>query len=212
MCNPKFTKDIQEYLDLSEHAVRHFYAGLDDCWQVYERALPHWDLSRIGKPLTEEEMERARKYVEQAGKYFHLKFSEGSLAGAVLQVAATGIRIYSTNKIIPDDCSDIVSPKARTAIPFCIGKRRYGLPVGLIVYAARNQYAHLEEDPHQVTTNVFHRLETAFWNNSFYDLAFDLGNPTIDIFANEILIVALGWNTYEIFRVEMEEMLSSLNT
>jgi hypothetical protein len=200
--------NVHEYLNLTEHAVRYFYAGLDDCWQVYERALEHWDLSRVGKPLTEEEMERARKYVEQAGKYFSLKFSEGTLAGAIFQVATTGIRLFSANNIIPDDCIDIVSPKAKSAIPFCIGKRLYGLPLGLIIYAARNQYAHFEEDPHQVTSNVFHQLTIAFWDNPLYDLAFDLGNPTIDIYANEILLGGLNWTTYEKFRSEMEELLN----
>ncbi|MCJ7622458.1 MAG: hypothetical protein MUO76_03065, partial [Anaerolineaceae bacterium] len=70
-----------EYLDLTEHAVRHFYLGLASCWDVYEQALVHWDISRIGKPLSEEEQLRAQKYVAQAGKYFDLKFSEGTLAG-----------------------------------------------------------------------------------------------------------------------------------
>jgi hypothetical protein len=95
--------EANEYLDQTEHAVRYFYAGLDDCWKVYERALQHWDTSRIGKPLTEEELERANRFVEQAGKYFDLKFSEGTLAGAIVQVAATSIRLFSKNTIIPDD-------------------------------------------------------------------------------------------------------------
>jgi len=201
--------NVQEYLDLTEHAVRHFYAGLDDCWQVYEQALEHWDLSRVGKPLTEEEMERARKYVEQAGKYFSLKFSEGTLAGAIFQDAATCIRLFSKNTTIPDDCVGMVSSKAKSAIPFCIGKRLYGLPIGLIIYAARNQYVHLEVDPHQVTTNVFHQLTVAFLDNPLYDLAFDLGNPTIEIYASEILIGGLNWTTYGEFRPEIEELLSS---
>jgi hypothetical protein len=199
--------DVREYLDLTEHAVRYFYTGLDNCRQVYEHALEHWDLSRIGKPLTEKEMERARKYVEQADKYFYLKFSEGTLAGAIVQVAATGIRLFSTNKVIPDDCIHIVTPKAEAAIPFCIGKRIYGLPIGLIIYAARNQYAHWEVDPHKVTTNIFHQLLNAFRNNLIYDLAYDLENPTIDIYANEILLGGLKWTSYEKFRSEMEELL-----
>jgi hypothetical protein len=199
--------NAREYLNLTEHTVRHFYAGLESCWQIYEHALQHWDVSRIGKPLTEEEMERARKFVEQAGEYFYLKFSEGTLAGAITQVAATGIRLFSSNKVIPDDCIDIVPPAAKSVIPFCVGKRKFGLPIGLIIYAARNQYAHWEEDPHQVTTNVFRQLVIAFWDNPLYDLAYDLGNPTIDIYANEILLGGLNWTTYEKYRTEMEELL-----
>ena len=95
--------DAREYLDMTENAVRHFYAGLDSCWKVYERALEHW-----------------------------------------------------------------------------------------------------EEDPHKVTASVFRQLVLTFWNNPLYDLAYDLGNPTIDIYANEILLSGLGWATYEKFRSELE--------
>jgi len=196
-----------EYLDLTEHAVQHFYAGLRSCWEVYERALEHWDISRIGQPLTGEETERARRYVEQAGKYFDLKFSEGTLAGAITQVAATGIRLFSTNTSIPDDCSDIVPGKAKAAIPFCIGGRMYGLPIGLIIYAARNQYAHWEEDPFEVTRNVFRKLALSFADNFFFDLAFVLENPTIQIYANEVLLGGLHWTTYEKYRHEMEALI-----
>ena len=201
--------NLKEYLDLTEHAVRYFYDGLDSCWKVYEQALDHWDISRIGKPLDEEERERAKRYVEQAGKYFSLKFSEGTFAGAITQVAATGIRLFSTNTEIPDDFREIVPKNAKSVIPFCIGERKYGLPIGLIIYAARNQYAHWEEDPHKITANVFRQLTIAFWNNPMYDLAYDLGNPTIDIYANEILLGGLGWTTYGKYRLEMENMLDS---
>lgn len=198
-----------EYLDLTEHAVRHFYKGLDSCWDVYESALEHWDMSRIGKPLTEEEQERAKQYVEKAGEYFYLKFSEGTLAGAITQVAAAGIRLFSTNTEIPDDCSEFVPDTAKSAIPYCIGERKFGLPIGLIIYAARNQYSHWEEDPHKVTANVFRQLVISFWNNPMYDLAYDPGNPTIDIYANEILLGGLGWSSYVKYRSEMEKLIVS---
>ena len=198
--------EAHAYLDLTEHAVRYFYAGLDSCWQVYEQALEHWDISRIGKPLTEQEMARARKFTDQAGQYLYLKFSEGTLAGAIVQVAVTGIRLFSTNDAIPEDCSEFVPQHAKAIAPYCIGKRVYGLPIGLILYAARNQYAHWEEDPHRVTANVFRQLSIAFRDNLTYDLAFDLGNPSIDIYANEILLGGLNWTTYERYREEMEDL------
>jgi hypothetical protein len=50
-------------------------------------------------------------------------------------------------------------------------------------------------------------LVYAFWDNPFYDLAYDLSNPTFNIYANEILLGGLGWSTYDGFRLEMEELL-----
>jgi hypothetical protein len=199
--------DAIGYLDQTEFAVRHFYDGLAACWEVYEKALDHWDMSRIGMPLTDEEQARAQRYVEQAGKYFKLKFSEGTLAGSIIQVAATGIRVFSKNETVPDYCADIVPSSANKVIPFCVGDELFGLPVGLIIYAARNQYAHWEEDPFAITTKVFRRLAIAFSDNLTYDLAFVLENPTIDIYANEILLGGLRWTTYEKYRSEMEKML-----
>jgi hypothetical protein len=78
--------------------------------------------------------------------------------------------------------------------------------VGLILYAGRSQYAHWEEDPHQETESVFRQLSHAFRDNLTYDLAFDLGNPTIDIYANEILLGGLNWTSYERYRTEMEDL------
>jgi hypothetical protein len=88
---------------------------------VYEHALEHWDISRIGMTLTEDEMARARRYVERTGKCFYLKFSEGTLTGAITQVAATSIRLFSTNTEVSDDCAEIVPATAKTVIPYCIG-------------------------------------------------------------------------------------------
>jgi hypothetical protein len=112
--------DARSYLDLTEHAVRYFYAGLDACWRVYEEALDHWDMSRIGHPLTEEEMERARKFTEQADKYFNLKFSEATLAGSIVQVAVTSIRLFSTVDVVPEDAESsspqVHKPSSDTAL------------------------------------------------------------------------------------------------
>ena len=50
-------------------------------------------------------------------------------------------------------------------------------------------------------------LSRAFWNIPSSDLAFDLSNPTIPIYAHEILVTALGWDSYEKYLGEMTELL-----
>src|SRR5205823_3842707 len=148
-------KDSDDYLRQTEHAVKHSYAGLDSCWQHYQQALQHWDISQVGQPMTAERKAALDRYLELAGKYFDLKFSEAMFAGAILQVAYMAIRLYSRNPSIPASCSGLVRPSQNSAIPFCIGKERHSIPTGLIVYAARNQYNHWDdEQPHEVTKNV----------------------------------------------------------
>src|SRR2546427_105335 len=144
-----------------------------------------------GEPITPESQAAAKRYVELAGKYFDLKFSEATFAGAIFQVAYTGIRLFSWQNSVPSSYKNLVESDKKkiveSAIPFCIGLERHGVPVGLIVYAARNQYNHWDEEmPHDVTRNVFRALTAAFSSNMWFDLGFELSNPTINIYASEV--------------------------
>ncbi len=201
-------KTFNEYCEITEHAVRQLYAGLDSCWSFYKRALEHWDISQVEQPLTLEKQGALKKYLDLAGKYFDLKFSEAMFAGGILQIAFMAIKLYSKNNSIPNSCTALVKPKNRSAIPFCIGRECHGIPAGLIVYAGRNQYSHWdEEEPHEVTQNVFNALSAAFHDNMLADLAFALSNPTINVYANEVLLMALRWKSYDTYLYEMMSML-----
>lgn len=208
----KFTapNTAEQYFVITEHAVRHLYAGLDSCWSYYKSALNHWDVSKVGQPLTKENKEALQKYLDLAKKYFDLKFSEAMFAGGILQIAFMAIKLYSSNNSIPSSCTNLVKQKHKTAIPFCIGREYYGIPVGLIIYASRNQYSHWDdEEPHEVTRNVFDALSAAFQNNMLADLAFELSNPAINIYANEVLLTAMKWMSYDIYLHEMKLTLQS---
>lgn len=205
-----------EYLQETEHAVKHLYAGLDSCWSYYRAALEHWDITKVGQPMTPERKATLDSYLELAGKHFDLKFSEATFAGAILQVAHMGIRFFSPlsqqvsppashERLIRSDDGRIV----KKAIPFCIGPERHGVPVGLIIYAARNQYNHWDDEkPHVVPRHVFRALSAAFSDNMWFDLAFDLSNPTITVYASEVLLIALGWTTYDKYLAGMKSLLA----
>lgn len=64
-----------------------------------------------------------------------------------------------------------------------------------------------EDEPHDVARNVFAVLSKAFQHNMLYDLAFEASNPTISIYANEVLLGALGWNAYDRYETEMRALL-----
>ena len=172
-------KDATEYFRKTEHAVQHFYSGLDSCWSHYREAAQHWDISQLDQPMTPERRAGLDRYLQLAGKYFDLKFSEATFAGSILQVAYMAIRLYSRNDTIPPNCVTLVPSSSKPAIPFCIGPERHAVPVGLIIYAGRNQYSHWDDDsPHEVNRRVFAALSAAFRDNMFADLAFSLANPT----------------------------------
>ena len=102
----------------------------------------------------------------------------------------------------------LVPAKTRAAIPFCIGPIVRGVPAGLIIYATRNQYNHWDDEPHEVSRRVFDALSAAFYNNALYDLAFEIDDPGITVHANEVLLGALGWKTYERYEAEIRSMLT----
>ena len=204
-------KDPAAYLEKTEHAVKHFYSGLDSCWSYYRQALRHWDASQLDQPMTPEQRAGLDHYLQLAGKYFDLKFSEATFAGSILQVAYMAIRLYSRNNSIPPSCATLVRPSHKSAIPFCIGPERHTVPVGLIVYAGRNLYSHWDEDePREVTRSVFAALSAAFRDNMSADLAFSLANPTINLYASEVLFTALGWTSYERYLAAMTALLGSV--
>lgn len=205
-----------EYFQKTEHAVEHLYAGLDSCLSCYRAALEHWDITKVGQPKTPEGKAALNTYLELADKYFHLKFSETTFAGAILQVAYMGIRLLSPlsrENDAPANHERLIRLEngkiQKEAIRFCIGPERYGVPVGLIIYAARNQYNHWDDETlHDVPQNVFRALSAAFSNDMWFDLAFDLDNPTITVYASEVLLVALGWTTYDKYLAGMKSMLA----
>ena len=121
-------KDPEEYFRQTDHAVKHSYTGLNSCWQYYQEALQHWDISQVGQPMTPEAKAALDRYLQLAGKYFDLKFSEAMFAGAILQVAYMAIRLYSRNASIPGNCAALVTPSQKSAVPFCIGKEIHGIP------------------------------------------------------------------------------------
>jgi hypothetical protein len=127
-------KTPAEYLQKTEHAVRHAYSGLRSCWSHYQQALQHTapPIEKDGcyvfePPKTSEERARLDRYLELTEKYFELKISEAMYAGSILQAAHMAIRLYSRNETIPPSCATLVEPSQKPVIPFCIGKECYGV-------------------------------------------------------------------------------------
>jgi len=174
---------------------------------VVVRLALFWGISQAGQSMTPESKARLDRYLELAGKYFDLKFSEAMCAVAILQVAYAAIRLYSRNASVHANCAALGQPSQKSAIPFCIGGELHGIATGLIVYAGSSQYAHWdEEEPRDVTKNVFRALSAAFHRDMLSDLALELSNPTINLYANEVLLVSLGWTSYDTYLTEVRSL------
>lgn len=140
-------------------------------------------------------------------------FAQTVLCGAVLQVAAKAIEMYSVNAIIPSEWQ-VVASKDRKAVKFCYGRPVRGIPLGLIIYAGRNQHTHFEDKKlREPNKTVFERLATRNSNAAevrYRDPAFDLANDRLVSFASNIMSL-IGWDTYEAYNQDIRPMLGLKN-
>jgi hypothetical protein len=139
----------QQYFQQTEYAVKLAYSGINECWSYYREAAhlmsPHWRPSdeMDGMLQYDPPKDASARISELFDKHAELRFSEAILAGTILQAAHMAIAIFSKNSSVPPEYAPLV--KSKEAVPFCIGKELYGVPTGLIVLAARNQFCHWNE-------------------------------------------------------------------
>ena len=149
------------------------------------------------------EIERS---LEKSWEYLGLSFSNATLCGSVLQIASMGIELFSSNTQIPSCCSSFVKP-GQKAIKHCIGREVRGLPIGIIIYAARNQYNHWDDpQPHRITKAIFDSLACNHGYGEVRDPAFDLSNANLRIYSHNILGL-LGWKSYEDYEKDIRAII-----
>lgn len=139
-------------------------------------------------------------------KFFEEVFAMDVLCGAVLQVAAKAIECYSSNTNVPANVASLVQSGSK-AIPFCIGREVRGIPIGLVIYAGRNQHMHYNE-PNLSTLNkaIFNKLANISKFSSVKDPALDLANHTLSSLASNITYL-LGWRSYESYLSDIHALL-----
>lgn len=204
---------VHDFLRDTSHVVRHLYMGIVSNQQLWEEATslltPH-----AGRPSeTDVERNYLDTFIARGRDYFNNKMSEGVLCGGILQVAFSGIMLFSRNTTVPPKCEPLFEGVKRKEkkVRFCIGPLRHGVPEGLLIYAGRNQAAHWDDAQltDRLNVNVFARLNRDFRQNELMDLAFDLSNPTIHVYANLVLMDALRWRTYGEYLRYMKNLLES---
>lgn len=129
------------------------------------------------------------------------------ICGAILQLAFSGIRLCVPRRDL--SVPEWLQPHRKTVESFCVGREVRGVPIGLLVYAGRNQDAHLGERLHELSWRILHRLgsyHTRELDPAYCDPAFDpRGKPRWSIAHNILAII--GWNDYEAYEQDMNDML-----
>lgn len=207
-----------EYLNKTESAVRKLFEGIDS----YVSILRQHRFSGFVTSYTDDAGFKAqynawakenegsiRASLEAQREYIAESFAQATLCGAVLQVAAKGIECYSKNSTVPANWSNIVKPGSK-AVPFCAGRLIREVPLGLVIYAARNQHTHFDEDElREPNISVFERLAVNHGIKSeqpFRDPAFDVHNTGLVSYASNCTGL-MEWRTYDAYEKDMVALL-----
>jgi|GEM_PF-6994843 hypothetical protein len=201
----RIRSDPDLFLSETEAATRQCFAGL----KQYDNMLEGTESVLTLDPSSEAFKRRMRTLEE----FLASDFARATLAGTILHITFMGIEIFSKNTTRPPSCEEIANPDNLTAVAFSIGRpapdkkilESYAfsedarqLPIGLVIYAGRNQYCHWhdimrciekEQKPcNKTVENVFSYLASAYHNHPHLNLAFELGHPwTPPVFAYNIV-------------------------
>lgn len=225
-------QNIDTYIVKTESAVRKLFEGIESYLMLLEpMPLMPYSMPQLGRAKQLNEFNAWREQNEpavKASKEAHRRFSEESFArsvlcGAVLQVAAKAIECCSKNELVSESARPLVeqekngiSKVSKNIKHFCIGKEVYGVPIGLIIYAGRNQHIHFNERPltDKVNVNVFKKLALRYEEEVGAGSAFDLNNPHLVSCASNITHI-LGWRSgdardaYDAYAADLKELLKS---
>ena len=127
-----------DYLTQTEKAVQQLFESLEYYQGLLDNIEPQGLVSEtditeeVIKQWEQDNWEAIEKCREAEKKYFGQVFSNQTICGGILQIAARGISVYSTQTSIPSSCSSIITPSHGNVIPYCIGREVRTLPIGLI--------------------------------------------------------------------------------
>ena len=210
--------DPEEYLKQTESAVVKFFEGIDSYFKVLKKsssiiyfgdaedndARQNWQYKNKG--LIKSSLKSQREFSAES-------FALAIMCGSLLQIAAMGIKLFSKNENIsediPENVRSLIKPKSNP-VKFCTGRLVGKLPIGLIIYAGRNQYNHMDEDEFRgLNKAIFNQLAEIYDDDTkefFKDPAFDLENKLLINLSSNITAL-LGWKNYESYYSDMKSLI-----
>ncbi len=208
----------EEYLKRTESAVTKIFEGINSYIQILRNSKPPIYLGNAGDTFNQRHAHKKWIDANQAEidasfkaqeEFSAENFALATLCGSLLQIAAMGIQWFSKNEKIPEDLPNCLYSKLKPKnkiTKFCIGRRIRSLPIGLVIYAGRNQFNHMDDEklkePNRTIFNILAHNYADTKNQFSKDPAFDLKNDTLINFAANI-VGLLEWKEYESYSSDM---------
>ena len=202
-------------MDGTKHAVIQLFDSLNYYSKLIEESMPpdfygsmdidasHDDIAEAFNKYWKENSEFRDKqdYANKMGdEYLATVFAHATICGSILQVAHMAISKFST---YDGECLVLTEKYKR----FGIGREVNNIPLGLVIYAGRNQYNHWDENAKLKTKEIFDFIATKNGALNYKDPCFDLEHEKLKIYSHNILGL-IGWKIYEDYEKDILDMLS----
>jgi len=214
----------EEYIKRTESAVIKIFDGIDLYLKILNDSPPPIYISNAGDTLNQkpayknwaaENRDVIQSSLKAQREFSAESFAFATLCSSLLQIAAMGIQWFSENEEIPKDLPEAlrsINPKSKAA-KFCIGRRVRNLPIGLIIYAGRNQFNHMDDEelrePSKTIFNFLAHSYTDATKQSPGDPAFDVENEVLINFSSNITGL-LEWRSYESYYSDMKSLIAAV--
>ncbi|MFN4776300.1 MAG: hypothetical protein ACK6CP_09110 [Pseudanabaena sp.] len=210
--------DSEKYLKQTESAVVKLFEGIDSYLKIPKVIIYMGDVE--DNDAWQDWLNKNRFSLQSSLKsqkeFSAESFALAIMCGSLLQIAAMGIQLFSKNENIseelPDNVRSLIKPKSKP-VKFCTGRLVSKLPIGLIIYAGRNQYNHMDAYAlNDLNKIIFKHLAENYDNDTeefFKDPAFDLENRLLTNFSSNITAI-LGWRNYELYYSDMKSLIVSV--
>lgn len=206
----------QEYFVRTKSAVQHLFDDVDAYLQILRNGRPpvlvgsyrsNADRDEALKLWMNENSVEIAKGLCAERAFIAEKYALATLCGAILQIASMAIRLYSKHDQIPADLSGIVKTSYAA---YCVGRRVRNVPLGLIIYAGRNQYNHIDDgELREPSATVFEWLATKHeYGTGIRDPAFDLKAGLIWNYASNITSL-IGWRSFNAYECDMRSLFGA---
>lgn len=205
-----------EFLDQTRSAVRKLLEGIDDYRKHFAQGIE--DGIYVTGAATPEERSRGYEEFARANRdaiersraawsSFHAeRYARALLCGAVLELAWKSIELRSSHSQVPETLQPVVGKGQRVA-KFAIGRPVLGMPIGLLIYAARNQHVHYnDEELHEVNRNIFDSMSRHGRPLGSIARELDLTLHRGQSLANNMIFL-LGWFTLDDYERDMLALL-----
>jgi hypothetical protein len=206
---------LEQYMNKTEYAVRQLFDSLKYYQQLIKESVPPSVSFSTKLNATKEEKDKAYQLArycildfqekqdyanKKSDEYLAIHFAHATICGSILQIAHMAISSISK---YDEDCLVLTNEYVK----YGIGRKIRNIPIGLIIYAGRNQYNHWDEESRQKVRKLFDLISTFNKSSDYKDPSFNLDNEYLKIYSHNILEL-IGWKTYKDYENDITAMLS----